>query len=70
MDERLAARLLFGLGLLPVSLMTGWFGWHWSTSGPILRAVFVVGVVATAAGLALDVKHRREDRQRDAEAAG
>ena len=69
MNERLIARLLW-LGLLPVSLMPGWFGLHWSTSGPLLRVVFVVGVVATAVGLALDVKHRREDRRGATEAAG
>ena len=62
MNERLLARLLFGFGLLTVGLMNA-FGFHWSTSTPLMRVGFVVAMSATVVGLALDVKHRRADKR-------
>ena len=62
MNERRLATLLFVCGMFVVSAF-GFFDVRWSSSSPLLRAALVVAVIATAAGLALDVKHRREDKR-------
>ncbi|WP_412062614.1 hypothetical protein [Rubrivirga sp. IMCC45206] len=62
MNERLLARLLFGLGMLSVSLML-LFDFHWSTSGTLARVSFVGFTSAATMGVALDIKHRREEKR-------
>lgn len=61
MTERLLARLLFAAGMIPLSLLAA-FGPSWGDASLVGRAGFVLSVAAAVAGLALDVKHRREDR--------
>lgn len=65
MNERLLARLLFGLGILSLSIGAGLFGYNWSTSSPLIRVGLVAATIATVGGFILDIKHRREDKQRD-----
>ena len=63
MNERLPARLLY-LGLGALGLISA-FGPTWSEAGAGWRVAVVVSAVAAFAAVALDVKHRREDRRRD-----
>ena len=61
MNERLLSRLLFGCGLITISLFN-LFGLNWAESGFASRALVVVSFVAAVVGLLLDIKHRREDK--------
>ena len=62
MNERSLATLLFSFGMLTMSLMYI-FDFRWSNSGPGARSVFILAAIAAAVGVALDIKHRREDKR-------
>ena len=62
MNERLLARLLY-VGLAVLGVLAA-FGPGWSEAGAGWRFAFVVSVLAAAGGVALDVKHRSQDKRR------
>ena len=62
MNERRLAILLFGVGMLTQSLLY-FLDFRWSSSGVGSRSMFTAAVAAAIIGLALELKHRREDKQ-------
>jgi len=69
MDERLLARLLSGFGFGALGLVT-FFASGWADGAALERAAFAAALVAAVVGLGLDIKHRRQDKQRQRVAGG
>lgn len=61
MNERRLATFLFCAGFLAIGLLS-WFDVRWATSSVTLRLAWVMATISAFAGVALDLKHRREDK--------